>query len=286
VHTQGAVTNVTTATVRGANAFNSFSIFNVPHGTTANVHVPASAHNLINIVRDRRSDVHGVLNSIRDGRIGGNVWFANPHGFLVGPTGVVNVGALTLTTPTQAFVDKFFVSPGNPNDAAVSQLLAGTEPRNASGTIAVQGRINAAEGVRLSAGAINVAGSIYSGARFVGTAPDFTDVVNTNGLVAGTNVVVREGRIELVADGDVKVSVPRRGRRSFRQGGRHPHRSGRQRRARGRRQRRCARRRRKFRRRNRGESRRAGCALRSRRDHRCQRRRERRRRLHRAQREA
>lgn len=64
------------------------------------------------------------------------------------------------------------------------------------------GQINAIDGVSLSAGAINVAGTIFSGARFVGSAPDFTDVVNANGLASATNVVVREGRIEIVADGD------------------------------------------------------------------------------------
>src|SRR5690606_16563057 len=51
-----------------------------------------------------------------------------------------------------------------------------------------------------------VGGSLYSGARFVGTAPEFTEVVNVNGLEAGANVVVKEGRIQIVADGDVTVS--------------------------------------------------------------------------------
>ena len=107
----------------------------------------------------------------------------------VGASGIVNVGSLTVSTPTQAFIDNFFLSPGNPNDAAVVQLLSGTAPREGSAIVSVQGQVNAIDGVNLSAGAINVGGSIYSGARFVGSAPDFKDVVNANGLTAATRVV-------------------------------------------------------------------------------------------------
>ncbi len=206
VANSGPVYNVSTATMTGRNAFNSFNAFSVGAGNTVNLHVPTSAINLINIVRDQRTDVYGILNAIKDGRIGGNVWFANPHGFVVGASGVVNVGSLTLTTPTQGFVDDFFSAPGSPNQASVTQLLSGTAPRNRDGLVSILGKVNAIDGINLSAGAIDVAGFIYSGARFLGTAPDFSDVVNANGLASATNVVVREGRIQIVADGDVTVS--------------------------------------------------------------------------------
>lgn len=204
--TRGNVTDVSTGTRSGANAFNSFSRFGVDAGNVVNLHVPTAAANLINIVRDERTNVYGILNSIKDGRVGGNVWFANPHGFVVGATGVVNAGSLTVTTPTQAFVDSFFLAPGSPNEAAVAQLLAGTAPRSGTGLISIQGTVNAADGISLLAGTINVGGTLYSGARFVGSAPDFRDVVNANGLVSATNVVVKEGRIAIAADSDVAVA--------------------------------------------------------------------------------
>ena len=204
--TQGNVTSVSTATLSGANAFNSFSRFGVDAGAVVNLHVPGAASNLINIVRDERTNVYGILNSIKDGRIGGNVWFANPHGFVVGASGIVNVGSLTVATPTQAFVDGFFTAPGSPNEAAAAQLLAGTAPRNTAGLVSIQGTINAADDVRLLAGTVNVGGTLYSGARFLGAAPDFSDVVNANGLASAGNVVVKEGRIAIVADNDVAVA--------------------------------------------------------------------------------
>ena len=206
VKTVGNTVNVTTATVTGSNAFNSFSAFNVPAGATANLFLPGGTVNLINLVRDARTDIYGVLNAVKDGRIGGNVWFANPYGMVVGAGGVVNVGSLTVATPTAAFVDKFFRAPGTPDEGSVSQLLSGNAPRNAAGQISIHGRINAINGVTLSAGAINVSGSIYSGARFIGSAPDFSDVVNVNGLAPATRVVTEAGRIRIVADTDVLVS--------------------------------------------------------------------------------
>ena len=111
----GSTYSVSTATQTGSNAFNSYSAFSVGAGNTVNMYVPSSAINLINIVRDQRTDIYGVLNAIKDGRIGGNVWFANPHGFVVGAGGVVNVGSLTVTTPNQQFVDGFFSAPGSPD---------------------------------------------------------------------------------------------------------------------------------------------------------------------------
>ncbi|MCA3120832.1 MAG: leukotoxin LktA family filamentous adhesin, partial [Rhodocyclaceae bacterium] len=195
-----------TATVTNGNAFNSFQSFSVPAATTANLHVPTGATNLINIVRDQRTSVDGILNAMKDGRIGGNVWFANPHGFVVGNGGVVNVGSLTLATPTQQFVDAFFSAPGTPDESAVSRLLSGTAPRSGTGAIDIRGTINAIDGINLSAGTIRVGGTLFAGARFLGDVPALGQVVNVNGLESAGNVIAQGGRIRIVADGDVTIA--------------------------------------------------------------------------------
>ncbi|MFZ2267304.1 MAG: leukotoxin LktA family filamentous adhesin [Azonexus sp.] len=206
VSINGMVTNITTATIRGANGFNSFQTFGVGAGTTANLFLPSGTQNLINLVRDQQTNIAGILNAIKDGRIGGNVYFANPNGFLVSANGVVNVGSLSVSAPTPAFVNNFFDASGAPNDSYVASLLKGTAPRNAEALIAILGQVNAADGISLSAGTINVGGTLYSGARFIGAMPDFSDVVNANGLASASNVVIREGQIEIVADHDVNIS--------------------------------------------------------------------------------
>src|SRR5690606_35935641 len=83
----GAVTDVTTSTILGGNAFNSFSRFDVESGRTVNLHVPSTANNLLNLVHEKTSVIEGALNSIQGGQIGGNVFFLNPHGFVVGLAG-------------------------------------------------------------------------------------------------------------------------------------------------------------------------------------------------------
>src|SRR5450830_443377 len=128
VSVNGAITDVRTSSMQGSNAFNSFATFNVPMASTTNLHVPTGAANLINLVRDERSSIDGALNAIKDGRIGGNVWFVNPYGLIVGASGTVNVGSLNVVTPAPQFVDNFFMSSGVANPESVSSLLSGTTP--------------------------------------------------------------------------------------------------------------------------------------------------------------
>ncbi|MFB1028107.1 MAG: leukotoxin LktA family filamentous adhesin, partial [Thauera sp.] len=163
------------------NAVNSFSRFNVGNGQTANLHVPDGAAALINLVRDQKTTIDGMLNAIKEGRIGGKVYFANPHGVIVGPTGKVNVGSLHVSTPTQRFVDDFFDAPGGAETSAAT-LIEGRAPRNAASEIRIDGEVNATDQIGLSAGTITVAGKVLSGAKFVGSAPEFSDVVNVHGL--------------------------------------------------------------------------------------------------------
>ena len=126
LQTSGNVTNVTTSTVSGPNAFNSFSQFGVGQGNTVNLQLPSGSQNLINIVRDAPAYVNGTLNSYANGKIGGNVYFADPQGFVVGATGTVNVGSLNVSTPTREFTDKLIGAQGQINGAAMMNAVPGT----------------------------------------------------------------------------------------------------------------------------------------------------------------
>ncbi len=105
-----AVIDVTTATknASGSTAFNSFSDFNLSGGDTVNLHLPDTAtRNLVNLVWNTQTVINGTLNSyLADGKtIGGNVFFADPNGVVVGSAGVLIVGALSLSTPTADFMN-------------------------------------------------------------------------------------------------------------------------------------------------------------------------------------
>lgn len=201
-----AVVNIHTGTVLGnGNALNSFSRFNVGEGQVANLHVPDTAAALINLVRDQTTTIGGMLNAIKDGKIGGKVYFANPHGFIVSNTGVVNVGSLHVSTPSQQFVDEFFSATGGA-EASSAQLVAGTAPRNRDAQVRIDGTVNAIEQVAVNAGSVVVGGKVFTGARFSGTDPDFKDVVNVHGLDAASTVAVHDGRILIVGDDDISVT--------------------------------------------------------------------------------
>lgn len=199
---------IETSTIRGSNAFNSFSSFNIRNGETANLYVPTGANQLINIVSGGASEIYGVVNAYKGAAgagnlpIGGNIWFANSSGLVIGSTGVFNVGSLHVSTPSAGFLSNFFAG-GAPNAAAVDALLTGTAPLNASGHIEVAGRINAVQGVSLAAGKVTVSGRIYSQADFAdGGAVAADTVVNLGGGTDAASVMVLEnGRVKIVAAG-------------------------------------------------------------------------------------
>lgn len=217
IATNGNVTDIHTDTFRGQNAFNSFKNFNVANGEIVNLHFSnlsgtLMATNLLNYVSGGQSStIDGMLNGIRNGQIGGNVFLINPYGVMVSKTGVVNVGTLTAVTP----------SPGQMNDFLDNTLngAKGTDaywqsfdpagwarvvPLSDDGSIVVQGKINAANGAFLRAHDVSNTGVIASAASF--QAKDtiaFSDVVNTNGIASGTRLAVDGGVIEIVADNNI-----------------------------------------------------------------------------------
>ena len=196
-------------------ALNSFSKFNIGTGNKVSLYIPDGAQNLLNLVYEETSCIDGILESYKVGRPGvidGNVYFLNPHGVLIGADGIVNVGALTIVTPTTQFMTDFF---GNPS--RIGDTLSGNVPtinrQGDQGYIRVEGQINAGEDVKLAADDIEVSGWIISGGGIkldaggvliTGTGwlvadasahPDFDDLVSTGEL--------KNGPIEIVAEKSV-----------------------------------------------------------------------------------
>ncbi|MDB5636031.1 MAG: leukotoxin LktA family filamentous adhesin [Bradyrhizobium sp.] len=203
VTTNGNVSTVTTGTVSGPNAFNSFSQFRIGGGATGNLILPNGTSNLINLMNSNDPAViNGVLNSYKNGAIGGNVYFASPGGFVVGSRGVVNVGSLNVTTPTREFVDGVISRSGKINQGAVGDLLAGTVPLSQDGNIRIRGRVNAVDAVRLTGQ------NVFVGDRGVANrqhAAHFASTVNSGGLRSASGIVVRNGHIQIVAGTDARI---------------------------------------------------------------------------------
>src|ERR1700712_394481 len=208
VQTSGNVTSVTTSTVSGANAFNSFSQFGVGQGNTVNLYTPNGAQNLINIVRDAPAYVNGTLNSYANGKIGGNVYFADPYGFVVGKSGTVNVGSLNVSTPSKEFTEGIIGPQGQINGGAVSNLINGSFPISPDGNIRILGRINAEDGVRLTGQNVVIGGAGMNTSERINAdhAVKFAASVNSKGLRSASAISVSNGSIHIGAVNNATVS--------------------------------------------------------------------------------
>jgi len=204
VVTQGSTTDVTTETVRGRHAYNSFKRFNVDQGHTTNLHLPQGTANLLNLVRDEATHIDGILNAYKDGRIGGNVFFLNPHGIVVGESGVLNVGSLTLMTPKPQFMDGIISPSGAIDLDATQQVMDGQVPLTESGLISVRGEVRAREEIDLQGGRVIVGagGSVQAGPVAVA---ELGDVVNVEGMAQADSVAMVDGVVRIYAAGDVEI---------------------------------------------------------------------------------
>ncbi len=160
--------NISTTTTNGAGnvGLNTFGKFNVSGGDTANLNLINKQNKLVNLVFDSSaSQIDGIVNSYKNGQIGGDVLFANPNGFVVGKTGVFNVGSLTLMTPTEDTMKKVFkdknISEDNLNSLVSFNmngseyfLLGGeeTEVELNPADISIDGTINSGAGITIANG--------------------------------------------------------------------------------------------------------------------------------------
>lgn len=197
--------DVTTSTTRGANAINSFREFVVGSGDTVNLHLPGNTRNLINLVWDSKALVNGTLNSyLANNQIGGRVFFADPHGFVLGSQGVINVGALAVSTPTTSFMNSVLSADGTIGDNGIERLLKG-DVDLADGSVSLAGRINALDDVRVQARAVDASGVIWVEGGNGDDKLDTQIAVNT-GAGTGTRLVQDGDTVLLVATDAIDVS--------------------------------------------------------------------------------
>jgi len=159
----GNLTRITTDTISGRTGLNSFSVFNVFEGNQVDLILPENTDSLINMVHQQRTTIDGVLNAYKDGKIGGEVYFLNPFGVLVGQQGVINAGSLVISTPTPTFMQQMFAGPQVISEPAVQQVLDNGMPISSTGLIEVRGQINAVNTVTLNAGSLDISGSVKAG---------------------------------------------------------------------------------------------------------------------------
>ena len=183
VSAESGVYNIYAQKLHGDIAINEFAKFQLDANDIANLYFhkqgeTINAGNLLNFV-NTRIDINGTVNAIKNGTIGGNLFFLSPEGMAVGKGGIINTGALYVMAPATTSL------PGESNYGSLKGVFntgAATEdhlnaikngspliPLNPSGTISVLGKINAADDVKLYAAQIAV-GRNLTGQEIDGTA--------------------------------------------------------------------------------------------------------------------
>ena len=160
---------------------NKFKDFDLSSGDIANMQF-GTLNTLANLV-DNRININGTVNALRNGQIGGNLYFLSPNGIAVGATGVINAGSFTGMAVDKAYFDKLsgledatkFTEAFNPEN-----IVYNNDPENG---IDIQGVINAPGGISLYATKIDIGKDAVL--RTDVSEIDFKKVVNVEGVDSG-----------------------------------------------------------------------------------------------------
>lgn len=228
--------DITNQQVKDGNALNKFDKFGIEQHDVANLHMGEANHQ-INVVKNK-IDIDGVVNAIKDNKIGGDVYFFSNAGIAVGSHGVFNVGRLTLGTNTavgDALYDGHYFVPSQSGPVQVnfdrdkdfyqkspaerarllndSSLWGGNTAGDAG--ISFAGKINAKDSVVIASAKSTISqtdGVIQTGAVFhpytKGQSADTyrSSLVNTAGIVDATAAVATTDGIALVAKKDITLA--------------------------------------------------------------------------------
>lgn len=147
--------DITNQQVNNGSALNKFTDFGIGEKDVANLQLGSSVDRQINLVKNR-IDIDGVVNAIKDNKIGGDVYFFSDAGIAVGATGVFNVGRLTLGTNTT-------YGEGLYNGGMESHLqkTAAEQAKAVAGgsDITLQGKVYAQDDVIVGAGDVSLDGA-------------------------------------------------------------------------------------------------------------------------------
>ena len=145
--------DITNQQVNKGSALNKFTDFGIGQKDVANLQLD-KVDRQINLVQNR-IEIDGVVNAIKDNKIGGDVYFFSDAGIAVGANGVFNVGRLTLGT-NAAYGEALY---NGGMEKHLAQSAASQAKAVAGGSdITLQGKVYAQSDVVLGAGSMNVKG--------------------------------------------------------------------------------------------------------------------------------
>lgn len=212
----GNIYDITPGQIHGNTGFAHFDNFNLSQGDIANLIYSMGYDKFVNLVNNG-VNINGILNTMMNNNFyNGHAIFVSPGGVVIGASGVLNVGSLSLITPSQNSYNNFI------NNIATTQDLAALKT-DSQGNITINGKIISRGDVELYGKNIEIAkadgqnssAGIVAGVQgqnivFTGTKAENATMLNraetlfnqlvSNDITAGSGYALKDGKVSIVAN--------------------------------------------------------------------------------------
>lgn len=223
VNGNNGVFNITPDKLNGEVGYRKYDNFNLSAGDIANLIYKygnsRDINTFINLVQNGVK-IEGILNTMRDGNFyNGQAVFITPGGMTVGASGVLNVGSLSVITPTNDAYNSLKGEYASNNFANINNISSLLNKSSNVGNISIDGKILAREGVQLRGGQINVGanGAIVNGITSTQAFTDrataatnaealFNNLVNTNGIKTASAFTKNGSNIQIKSSTGVDIA--------------------------------------------------------------------------------
>lgn len=217
------VFNITPDKLNGEVGYRKYDNFNLSAGDIANLIYKygnsRDINTFINLVQNGVK-IDGILNTMRDGNFyNGQAVFITPGGMAVGASGVLNVGSLSVITPTNDAYNSLKSEYASNNFANINNISSLLNKSSNVGNISIDGKILARDGVQLRGGQINVGanGAIVNGITSTQAFTDrataatqaealFNNLVNTNGIKTASAFTKNGSNIQIKSSTGVDIA--------------------------------------------------------------------------------
>lgn len=223
VNGNNGVFNITPDKLNGEVGYRKYDNFNLSAGDIANLIYKygnsRDINTFINLVQNGVK-IDGILNTMRDGNFyNGQAVFITPGGMTVGASGVLNVGSLSVITPTNDAYNSLKGEYASNNFANINNISSLLNKSSNVGNISIDGKILAREGVQLRGGQINVGanGAIVNGITSTQAFTDrataatqaealFNNLVNKNGIKTASAFTKNGSNIQIKSSTGVDIA--------------------------------------------------------------------------------
>ncbi len=209
----GNTYNIEAAKVSGSTGFRQYNKFNLDQGDIANLKFKDNYSKFVNLV-DNQININGIVNTMKGNSFyNGHAIFVSPNGMVIGASGLLNVGSLSVLTPSQGKFDDF-------KDAYEGGALSSYEHNadnyknlitDSKGNIVVNGKIIAREEVNLYGSDIKIGDGtnrvgIIAGYTGNETFTDLSSAESTFNSLVSNNITnadsfaLSNGKIKIVAN--------------------------------------------------------------------------------------